>query len=100
MLRKALMGVGALILAGCATTGGTAPAAGPSTQAVSCSKCEVTYVKVPTQDNKGRFIGYTNRPDMECPDCKTAVQTFFATGELKHSCAHCQGTMQVCDSHT
>ena len=104
MLRRALMGLGigtVLTLTGCAATGGTPTATkGPSTQAVACSKCEVTYVQVPTQDNKGRFVGYSKRPNMECPDCKTAVQTFFETGKLEHSCAHCSGTMEVCESHT
>jgi hypothetical protein len=102
-----MMGFGmstVLALAGCASTGNgkaetAAAAALPSTQAVACSKCEVTYVKVPTNDAKGRFIGYSTRKNMECPDCKTAVQTFFETGKLEHSCAHCQGTMEVCESH-
>ena len=101
MLRNTLIGLGALVLAGCAATGGTGtPAKGPSTQAVACSKCEVTYVLVPTQDNKGRYVGYARRPNMECPDCKSAVRTFFETGKLEHSCAHCSGTMEVCDSHS
>jgi hypothetical protein len=52
-----------------------------------------------SNDGKGRFVGYTSRKVMECPDCKTAVQNFFETGKLEHACTHCQGTMEVCDSH-
>lgn len=106
MWKTGLMGLGiaaASALAGCASNENPAaqPAvAGPSTQAVSCSKCQITYVQVPTNDAKGRFRGYTTRKDMECPNCKTAVETFFDTGKLEHSCAHCQGTMEVCNSHT
>lgn len=107
MWKTGLMGLGvaaALALAGCASNetpaAQPAVAGGPSTQAVSCSKCQITYVQVPTNDQKGRFRGYTTRKDMECPNCKTAVETFFDTGKLEHSCAHCQGTMEVCNSHT
>ena len=106
MWKTGLMGFGltaALAVAGCASTGNSpaqpAAAGVPSTQAVACSKCQVTYVQVPTNDSKGRFRGYSTRKDMECPDCKTAVQTFFKTGKLEHSCTHCQGTMEVCESH-
>jgi len=107
MWKTGLMGFGltaSLALVGCASPGNPAAqpaaAAAPSTQAVACSKCQVTYVQVPTSDAKGRFRGYSARKDMECPDCKTAVQTFFETGTLAHSCTHCQGTMEVCQSHT
>ena len=105
--KTGLMGFGVtavLALAGCASTGDagakSAAAAVPSTQAVVCSKCQVTYVKVPSNDTKGRFYGYTTRKDMECPGCKTAVQTFFETGKLEHTCTHCNGTMEVCEGHT
>jgi hypothetical protein len=114
MWKMGLVGLGmtaALALAGCASTGDagakpasavapSAQAAAPSTQAVACSKCQVTYIQVPTNDSKGRFYGYSNRRDMECPDCKTAVETFFQTGTLKHQCTHCQGNMEVCEGHT
>lgn len=105
--KTGLLGFGmiaALTLAGCTATGeaGAKPTASavPSTQAVVCSKCQVTYVKVPTNDSKGRFYGYTTRKDMECPGCKTAAQTFFETGKLEHQCTHCSGTMEVCEGHT
>ena len=95
---------GALALAGRSSEGGAATqpvrAGVPSTQGVTCSKCQVTYVQVPTNDGKGRFQGYTTRKDMECPDCKTAVENFFETGKLQHACTYCQGTMEVCESHT
>ena len=108
MWKTGLTGIGmtaALVLAGCASTGGSsgarpAAAGATSTQGVACSKCQVTYVQVPANNPKGRFVGYTSRKDMECPDCKTAVQNFFETGKLQHACTHCQGTMEVCDAHS
>jgi hypothetical protein len=102
-LKGLALGV-AVALAGCvsgnanpAPTAGAVPAAG---KAVACSKCQITYVQAPTNDAKGRFYGYTTRKDMECPGCKTAVQNFFETGKLEHTCTHCQGTMEVCEAHT
>ena len=35
---------------------------------------------------------------MECPDCKGAVQNFFATGNLKHECSACGGNMKACEA--
>jgi hypothetical protein len=96
------LGVSAVLaLTGCTSMGGGAQpaAAAPTTQAVRCSKCQVTYIQVPTNDAKGRFYGYKTRESMECPDCKTAVQTFFETGKLEHSCKYCNGTMEVCEGH-
>ena len=72
MWKTGLMGFGltaSLALVGCASPGNPAAqpaaAAAPSTQAVACSKCQVTYVQVPTSDAKGRFRGYSARKDME-----------------------------------
>jgi hypothetical protein len=105
--KSGLTGLGlsaVLALTGCASTGDSGPkttsAAVPSTQAVACSKCQVTYVKVPANDPKGRFYGYSTRKEMECPGCKTAAQAFFETGKLEHQCTHCSGTMEVCEGHT
>lgn len=106
-LKIGLMGLGmgaALLLGGCASGGNpgaaNATTGAPSKQAVACSKCQVTYVQVPTNDGKGRAQASTTRKSMECADCKTAVQNFFETGKLQHACTHCQGTMEVCDSHS
>jgi len=71
----------------------------PSTQGVTCSKCQVTWVKVPTDNGKGRIVGYSSRKTMECPDCTDAVNNFFATGKLQHTCKTCGDSMEICQSH-
>ena len=89
-----------LALAGCQSSGANAQASGvPSTQAVMCPKCQITWVKVPTDNGKGRIVGYTTRKNMECPDCKTAVENFFSTGKLEHSCKTCGSDLQACEMH-
>ena len=103
-LKAGLIGLGmagALALTGCAN-GGNPPSASAQTSAnaVKCSKCEVTYVKVPVKNEKNRVIGYTSKQQMECADCKSAAENFFATGKLEHTCTHCQGSMEVCEGHT
>jgi hypothetical protein len=72
-------------------------AAAASTQAVACSKCQVTWVKTPQTYVKGNPVAYTKEKKMTCPDCKDAVENFFTTGHLSHDCKSCgPDTMQVC----
>src|SRR5438094_444668 len=97
-LRMGLLGlsVGASLLAfGCQSGGAKSESSESlaSTQAVTCDKCEVTWVKVPIQGGKGRIVGYTSRKHMECPMCKDAVTNFFQTGKLEHTCSVCGGNM-------
>ena len=40
-----------------------------------------------------------NSKVMVCPDCESAIVTFFKTGKLKHSCAHCGGNLTHCTYH-
>jgi hypothetical protein len=89
--------MGGLLIGGCAANG-AGSAAAPSTQAVTCSKCQVTWVKVP-DTAKGRVVGYTTRKSMTCPDCKSAVDNFFATGKLQHTCETCGDSMEICERH-
>ena len=91
----------AVFVAGCQSTGASQATAStpPLDKAVACSKCEVTYVKVPVDGGKGRIVGYSTKKTMECPDCKSAVENFFATGELKHTCRTCGDTMSMCETH-
>ena len=100
-----------LLLAGCATEGGLNRGANavpgsrpgePTTQAVACDKCQITWVKVPRTPGGGKdylVTGYGARRSMECPECKGAVENLFATGKLEHTCSACSGTMQTCDAH-
>jgi hypothetical protein len=66
--------------------------------AVACSKCEVTWVKVPAT-GKGPVVGYTTRKSHVCPDCKDAVANFFATGQFQHTCKTCGDSMEICEAH-
>src|SRR3954468_22498690 len=90
------------VLVGCQSLAtGDKPAAAKldATQAVACTKCDVTWVKTP-QEQKGRIVGYSNRKVMECPDCKDAVANYFSTGKLEHACKTCgPDAMQACQMH-
>lgn len=110
-MRAALLGVGvvaASLLAGCASSGGSAKAVPggtpgtPTTQAVACSQCKITWVKVPITPGGGKshiVTGYGARKSMECPSCKDAVQNLFTTGRFEHTCQACDGTIASCDAH-
>jgi hypothetical protein len=98
-----LLGSG-LLVAGCQASGGRsseATAAPPSTQAVTCDKCKVTYVQVPAVATKGApgLVGYRSVRHHECPDCKSAAANFFATGKFQHTCKTCGDTMELCQGH-
>ena len=96
----ALLLAGGLIFAGCAASNGgnSAQAASASTQAITCSKCQTTWVKIPRTE-KGRVVGYTSRNQMVCPDCKDAVASFFDTGKFQHTCKTCGDSMELCEGH-
>ena len=86
----------ATLMSSCQSTGGAAAGA----DAVTCDKCKTVWVKTATvtPGSKG-FTTYANQKSMECPDCQSAVVTFFKTGELKHTCTHCGGAMTHCTQH-
>lgn len=96
-----VLGAG-LFAAGCQSNGGGATASGVSpaaTQAVTCSKCQVTWTKVPITPGGGKdwkVTGYTTRKSHECPDCRSAVENFFASGNLEHTCKTWGDAMEVC----
>ena len=105
-MKLSLVGVSALaatLLAGCASEAArhpTAAATTQSTQAVRCEKCQVTWTQAPNDVGKGRIVGYTSRKTMVCPDCRGAVENFFATGKLEHTCQTCgPDAMQLCEAH-
>ena len=88
-----------ILLAGCQSGGAKAASADAmSTKGVMCSKCQVTYVQLPNSQ-KNRVVGYSTRKSMECPECKSAAENFFATGKLEHTCKLCGDSMAVCESH-
>jgi len=103
VLMSGVLGVAmlsALALAGCQSAGAQGSTSNvASTQAVMCPKCQITWVKVPVDNGKGRIVSYTTRKSMECPDCKSAVENFFSTGKLEHSCKTCGSDLQACEMH-
>jgi len=96
--RLALLGLG-LAVAGCQSNDKvmTQPDE-PSTQALMCSKCETTFVKVRRPGKAGQIVGYRTREVMTCPECKTVATGFFNTGKV-HTCPICGDSMKVCDAH-
>ena len=66
-------------------------AAPPTSGAVMCDKCKMVMVKVPDPTTSNH-----DAQTMVCPDCKSAMENFFKTGKLKHTCSYCGGTMTVC----
>ena len=92
--------VATLFAAGCKSAPATSQSATtlPSASAIACTKCQVTWVRDP-QIQKGRPIGYSSHQVMVCPDCRSAVENLFATGQFEHTCNACGGTMQTCDMH-
>ena len=72
-------------------------------QAVTCPKCETTWVKeTQAVGSAGRSNTYVirNTKKTTCPDCETAVANFFATGKLAHACKSCGVEMKACKTHS
>lgn len=101
-LTKTLLLTGILAFASLMTSCQTTTAADASS-AVTCEKCKTVWVKRPVQQGgssgKGSFYTLRNDKTMVCPDCESAVVTFFKTGSLKNNCSHCGGTMTHCTTH-
>jgi hypothetical protein len=78
-------------------TGVALQAASPEDVAVTCDKCKIVVVKDPIRTGyRGQHIIYQEHKRMVCPDCVSAIENFFTTGKLKHTCSHCGGEMTVC----
>jgi hypothetical protein len=89
-----------LLIAGCAADNKPAQSTlVTSADGVTCSKCQVTWVKYPVANDKGRIVRYDTSKSMECPDCKDAVTNFFTTGKLEHTCKTCGDSMEICKAH-
>ena len=97
--RLAALCAAATIVVGCAANQTAQSTMTETPKAVACEKCETTWVKLPIEQ-KGRVVAYSTRKSMECPDCISAVNNFFATGKLQHACATCgPDAMKICESH-
>ncbi len=90
----------ASLMTSCQTSSGSTAA---PTSALTCDKCKTVWVKTPQQVGvAGKNSSYTvlkSTKSMDCPDCESAVATFFKTGSLKHHCRHCDGTLAHCEAH-
>jgi len=76
-------------------------AAAVKSDAITCPKCETTWVKQPEQVTAGRstVTVFRNKGKMTCPDCEKAAATYFKTGQLGHNCPSCGTAMQHCKEH-
>lgn len=75
-----------------------------STEGIACDKCKTTWVRTadvsPGPGGRGTTIkGYSDRKQMVCPECKSAVANLFATGKMEHTCTACGGNMTGCAVH-
>jgi hypothetical protein len=103
-LTKTLLLTGILGLASLMTSCQTAPA--DATSAVTCDKCKSVWVQRPVPLGPwGKSHSYyalrapVYAKVMDCPECESAVATFFKTGKLQHRCSHCGGVLVHCASH-
>ena len=100
LIQGALFGMMALTMVSCQSTGGTQDAG----SAVICDKCKTVWVNRPSNigaagKGGGGVTTYRDARVMKCPDCENAMATFVKTGQLKHRCTRCGGTMTHCTSH-
>lgn len=98
---KSLLLIGALGIISLLNACQTAPKA-PPPNAVICSKCKILWVEhlhnTGYAKHPGPYIPVKSKI-MVCPDCESAIVTFFKTGRLKHHCATCGGTLDHCTYH-
>ena len=78
-------------MTGCETTNTASPR-----DAVGCEKCKTVWVR---GTGSGKSAGYSMTKHMACPDCVSAVENYFKTGELKHTCATCGDALKHCTTH-
>lgn len=98
-LKLASLALIAIPLVACQTSAPSDPGT-----AVMCDKCKTVWVNRPITNSVGKggpvVTAYHDVAVMECPDCESAIATFFKTGALKHHCNHCGGTMRHCEAQT
>ena len=63
---------------------------------VECSECRTIWVDGSDTYYSWGESSYESEERHACPDCRTAVENFFVTGEFRHSCIQCGDNIQVC----
>jgi ribosomal protein S27E len=94
---KSLLVVGAVALAAIPMVACQTAKSGDASSAVMCDKCKTVWVKTSAPNAGGKGQTFRNVKTMKCDDCESALATFFKTGELKHTCATCGGTLSHCE---
>jgi hypothetical protein len=87
---RILVGMVGVWMVGCSSLHPVHPTA--AEKAVMCDKCKTTWVVRSSPSGRG-VVSYTREKMMVCPHCKSGVQNWLQTGELKHGCSHCKGKM-------
>lgn len=86
----------AILAAGCSTVSPKMSAdASNKEQAVMCSKCQTVWVQRGYQEGK-HVVAYRQDKQMVCPDCQSAIVTFFKTGKWQHTCKTCGENLSEC----
>ena len=88
------------ILPSCQTAAAPATAAG--TEAVMCDKCKTVWVNTPVSigaPGRMQTVMYRDSKTMTCPECQLAIANFWKTGQMKHTCSTCGGTLAHCTQH-
>ena len=99
-LLKSLFLTGALGAASLLSACQSVPQQHP-TSAITCNKCQTVWVQVPVVVGKpgGTYYVLRSTKRMVCPGCEAAIVTFVKTGQLKHHCSICGGTLDHCTDH-
>lgn len=96
-LASLTLGIG-LSNVGYAAAAPPAPTTAPSSDALTCTMCQVTWVKTPVMNDKKRVIGYKWGKKDVCSSCMDAVTSFINTGKFEHTCKMCGDTMEKCET--
>jgi len=69
--------------------------------AITCNKCQTVWVNTPDGSGKpgSGYYALRSTKKMVCPGCQNAILTSLNTGQLKHHCNICGGTLDHCTDH-
>ena len=61
---------------------------------VMCARCQTVWVSSP--HHVGKATVFRREEKMVCPDCDSAVVTFFKAGKFEHTCKTCGDGLAAC----